>query len=144
MSAATIPATLKTECLICHGVQQNQPINLRSERTVSDFLERLLKHIGMKHSAELMRGKEMLAQYQTYLILSTFASDDPSVQAVLEGIRADVFQRCRKHTPTDDDLEIIASRCEFSTDKDRAAGLAAMKALRDLCCEVGPHAPKLP
>ena len=143
MSAPAM-TTYKTECLLCHGVQHNPPLNIEPDkqqqpRAVTEFIEKLLRHIGKRHLPELTQGKNLLAQYQVFLILSQFESEDPSVQAVLNGMRADIFQRCRKNIPTDMDLEILLARCETRDDY-----YQAMRALRDLCCETGPHAPQLP
>src|SRR5689334_21469340 len=148
MSTATA-TTFKTECRLCHVVDQNPPLNIKGDekqqpKAVTQFIEKLLKHIGKKHTKELMQGRGLLEQYQVCLILSQFDSEDPSVQAVLEGMRADIFQRCRKNVPTDAHLDIVVGKCELGTRAEHENVFAAMKALRDLCCETGPHAPNLP
>src|SRR6185295_17639072 len=110
---------------------------------VETYLQKLLLHVGTKHTSELGKGKELLAQYQTLLLLSQYQSEDPSVQQVLEGIRADVFQRTRKNVPTDGDLDQLVGRIEFSTPEDAQRARDAMQFVRDLCCELGAAAPTL-
>jgi hypothetical protein len=144
------PATIafKTECLLCHKVQTNPPMDIpligQPGKHVEEFLRRLLMHIGTSHPTEMKQGAALLAQYQTFLMLSQFQSEDPSVTQVLEGIRADVFQRARKNVPTEADLDLLASKVEFSTPADAKKARDAMQAIRDLCCELGAAAPQLP
>jgi len=84
----------------------------------------------------------MLEQYQTFLLLSQFESEDPSFVQVIEGMRADIFRRCRKNVPTEADLDQLAGAIEFSTPADAKKARDAMQAIRDLCCELGAAAPK--
>jgi hypothetical protein len=147
MSAQPLP-TYATECLLCHRKQQNPPLNIplvgKPGKHVEEFLKKLLVHVGAKHTKEMELGGQLLQQYQAFLLLSQFESEDPSVQQLLEMIRAQVFMRSRRNVPTDADLETLAANCTFETERDYKKAYDAMRAIRDLCCELGAAAPKFP
>jgi len=148
MNFAQKDPSYKTECMICHSVQKNPPLDIpivgEPGQLVREFMSRLLMHIGKKHLTELAQGKALLDQYQAFLILSQFQSEDPSVQALLEGMRADIFRRTIRYRPTEADLDQLAAGCGFSTAADMKKARDAMQAIRDLCCEMGAAAPEQP
>ena len=78
-----------------------------------------------------------------FFTLAAFHSEDPTLTARIENVRAGIFALVRKNSMQDAMIDhIVAS---LGLDPDDAPRVAeAMRALRDACCEFGPFAPKTP
>ena len=135
-----------TECLICHKPQMfpamSIPILGEPGAKERDYIMRLLKHVGQKHTEEFRQGLALVQQFQSFLALSQFRSDDPEVQKVFEAWRADFFRRARKNVPSDANLDELANALQFDTQENYEKAMRGMRAIRDLCCELGECAPR--
>jgi hypothetical protein len=103
----------------------------------------LVKHLTHHHLEQFQKGQGLWNEFQAFCVLNAFAFADPSIMPRLELTRASVFASVRKNTIQDSALEhIIAGFGLDPEDADKV--IAAMKAVRDACCELGPYAPKVP
>jgi hypothetical protein len=119
------------------------PIVGQPGKKVQELLTVLVKHLMKHHAEQFAEGVSIQAEFTPFLILAAFEHEDPSIAPRLENIRAAIFERVRKNSFRDADLEhIVAGFGLDPTDQDRVN--EAMKAVRDACCEFGQFAPKIP
>jgi len=134
-----------TECQLCHKVRKHKPTSIPLNGTLGTYETGLLRdftaHVATKHRKQLETGVVLIQQYQTFLLLTQYKSTDPQIERVIESMRADIFRRCRKNVPSDEDLKMVAERCNFPDEETATKAWQAMRAIRDLCCELGAAAP---
>ena len=107
----------------------------------NDLMKILTKHLAIHHSGEFSEGGALLDETLSFLVLTAFDHEDPSIDPRVEAIRARIFAKVRKNTMADNMIDhVVAS---MGLDPDDAAQVSqAMKAIRDACCEFGEYAPK--
>jgi hypothetical protein len=134
-------------CRICgkeaRAVSLNIPIIGHPGERAMKLLAVLSKHLTLHHPKAMQAGTALAQEFQAWCILNAFTFQDPSIMPRLELTRASVFASVRKNTIQDSALEKIVAG--FALDPEDAEKVnAAMKAVRDACCELGPYAPKVP
>jgi len=129
--------------LIATTVGLNIPVIGEPGKLTQDYMGCLYRHLAKRHQDKLNYGGGIVAEMQAFLVLCAFEHDDPSIQPRLERIRAMLFSLVRKNTIADSMLEHIVA--ELGLDPDDAQKVnAAMRAIRDACCELGQHAAQIP
>jgi hypothetical protein len=116
-------------------------------RKAAELMKVLYKHLSNHHPEQLQEGAQLAARLQqeipAFLILAAFQHEDPSMVSRMEGIRSIIFQLSRKNTMTDASLQHIIAGFGLDPD-DESKVNEAFRALRDVLCEIGPFAPKIP
>jgi len=140
-----------THCKLCRRAVAESPaldipiIGQPDKRTLK-VIGLLGKHLSIHHSDEFTSGKALAdlvgQELIPFLILSTFHHQDPSVMPRLEVLRAPLFAVVRKNVMPDEDLKTIIAALGLSGDDDEKV-LAAMRTVRDACCEFGQFASKI-
>ena len=109
-------------------------------KRMSDLMQVLTKHLGKHHAEDFKQGAALLDETLTFLVLSAYDHEDPSIPPRFEAIRAQLFAKVRKNTMQDAMIEhVVAGFGLDPTDADKVN--QAMKSLRDACCELGTFAP---
>ncbi len=111
-------------------------------KRAKDFLGTLGKHLTKHHAQQFAEGLAMFQEFQAYLIFSAFEFEDPTITPKLEMIRAAIFAMVRKNSLSDDSLRHLVAGWGLDPD-DAKKVLDGFKAIRDVLCEVGVHAPKI-
>jgi hypothetical protein len=144
MSAPALEYT--TTCRICgkdvaRSVSLDIPLIGNPGKRAEKLLAVLLKHLTNHHPADLKLALALHWEFYAFCILNSFAFADPSVMPRLELTRASVFAAVRKNTVTDEMLEQLMPDIDALA---LPAVLTALKAVRDVCCELGQYAPNVP
>ncbi len=143
---------LKARCKLCQqqgakrGIEHpplNIPVIGEPGKETQDLLKAALQHLGKHHAEELGQGIQLQNEFQVFRILSAFEYEDPSIVPRLEMIRAAVFAIVRRNSISDASLQHVVATWGLDPD-DADKVFAGMKAVRDACCELGEHAPKVP
>jgi hypothetical protein len=148
MSAAPLLLRYTTTCKLCHQrIAESPALNIplvgNPGVKVQALMKVLMKHLEKQHPEEFANGAALLAEFPAFLILCAFEYEEPTMPPRLESIRAGIFSIVRKNTLTDASIEHITAG--FGLDPEDARKVnQAMKAVRDLCCELGPFAPQMP
>jgi hypothetical protein len=146
MSAPALEYT--TTCRICgkdvaRAPSLDIPLVGQPGKRAEKLLAVLLKHLTNHHLQDFQLGQGLQHEFQAFCVLNAFAFADPCVMPRLELTRASVFAAVRKNTLQDSALENITAG--FGLDPDDAAKVnEALRAVRDVCCELGQYAPKVP
>ncbi len=98
------------------------------------------KHLAKYHPEQFAQGTAFLDEVLSFLVFSAFHCQDPSVSPRLERIRAAIFAQVRKNTLEDSMLRHITAGFGLDPQQERDVN-QALQAVRDACCEFGPHAP---
>ena len=134
-----------TTCRLCHkevakAPALDLPIVGQPNKRMVDLMQVLTKHLGKHHAEDFNQGAALLDETLSWLVLTAYEHEDPSVPPRMEAIRARLFQRVRKNTMQDAMIEHVIAG--FGLDPDDAVKVnQAMKSLRDACCELGTFAP---
>jgi hypothetical protein len=129
-----------TRCRLCSKEQKNPPLHIpltgEPGKAGRAFLERLLLHITTRHTSELLQGKAHVEQFQSFLILNVFDSEDPSVRDRVEILRARCFKDAQRIVPTEQDIGVLIHNLKFSNEEDAEKARQGFLAIRDMCCEL--------
>ena len=116
------------------------PVVGQPNKRMVDLMQVLTKHLGKHHAQDFQQGAALLDETLSFLVLTAYDSEDPSIAPRVEAIRASLFQRVRKNTMEDNMIEHVVAG--FGLDPTDATKVnQAMKSLRDACCELGTFAP---
>lgn len=98
------------------------------------------KHIMDKHPEQFTQGLAFMDEILSFLVFNAFEYEDPTIAPRLERIRAEIFAQVRKNTFEDSMLQhlVVGFGLDPQEEKDVTA---ALRAVRDACCEVGQYAP---
>ena len=116
------------------------PVVGQPTKRMTDLMQILTKHLGKHHAQEFQEGAALLDETLTFLVLSAYDHEDPSIGPRFEAIRARVFQKVRKNTMHDNMIEHVVASLGLDPDDAKLVN-DAMKSLRDACCELGTFAP---
>ena len=134
-----------TTCRLCRkevakAPALDLPIVGQPNKRMVDLMQVLTKHLGKHHAQDFQQGAALLDETLSFLVLSAYDHEDPSIPPRFEAIRARLFAKVRKNTMEDAMIEHVVAG--FGLDPDDAAKVnQAMKSLRDACCELGAFAP---
>jgi hypothetical protein len=109
-------------------------------KRINDLMTTLTKHVGKHHQQEFQEGAALLDETLSFLVLTAFDHEDPSIGPRIEAIRARIFAKVRKNTMQDAMIEHVVASLGLDPD-DACKVNEAMKGLRDACCEFGQFAP---
>lgn len=147
MSAASITGLYTTTCRLCNLKISKPPLELpiigRATKPAEELFKVLIKHLALKHPEEFAQGAVLAAEVPAFFTLAAFHSEDPSLTARIENVRAGIFALVRKNSMQDAMVEHIVASLGLDP-QDAAKVNEAMKALRDACCEFGQFAPNTP
>jgi hypothetical protein len=111
-----------------------------SSSLAQDILAKEIRHMQKHHDPEYKQGAAFMDGVMSFVVMSAFEHQDPSVNPRLELIRAGLFERVKRTRLNDDDLRTIVN--ELGIDDyyhDRV--LKALTAIRDALSETGKYAP---
>ena len=134
-----------TTCRLCRkevakAPALDLPIVGQPGKRMTDLMQVLTKHLGKHHAEEFQQGAALLDETLSFLVLTAYDHEDPSIDPRVEAIRARIFQKVRKNSMPDAMIEHVVAT--FGLDPEDADNVnRAMKALRDACCELGTFAP---
>ena len=137
-----------TTCRLCRkevakAPALDLPIVGQPGKRMTDLMQVLTKHLGKHHAEEFQQGAALLDETLSFLVLTAYDHEDPSIDPRVEAIRARIFQKVRKNSMPDARIEHVVAT--FGLDPEDADNVnRAMKQLRDACCEFGEYAPANP
>jgi hypothetical protein len=138
----------RTTCRLCgKAVAESGPLEMPIIGNPGDkaaaLTTILYRHLSRHHKDELIQGSALASEVPPFFILAAFQSEDPTLTARVEQVRAAIFALVRKNSMQDSMIEHIVAT--IGLDPDDAKKVAeAMRALRDACCEMGTFAPSTP
>ena len=135
-----------TTCRLCRkeiakAPALDLPIVGQPNKRMTDLMQVLTKHLGKHHAADFKQGAALLDETLTFLVLSAYDHEDPSIPPRFEAIRAQLFAKVRKNTMEDAMIEHVVASLGLDPDDAKLVN-DAMKSLRDACCELGTFAPQ--
>lgn len=145
MNGFTSTGKYSTICKFCNkrvaeAPALNIPIVGDPGKRVKDLQTIMGKHLAKHHPEQFAQGVAFIDEILSFLVFNAFEHEDPTVLPRIERIRAAVFAQVRKNTIADGMLEHVVAGIGLDTD-DAGKVLEYMKAVRNACCELGPHAP---
>ena len=96
----------QAKCRICHKTVAefpvlDIPIIGQPDAKAKKVLNILGTHIATKHDEQFAAGMTLVADFQAFLLLSQFTTDDPTITARFETIRAGMQALTRKFMLSD-------------------------------------------
>lgn len=145
---ASATGKYRTTCRLCNkAVAESGPLEIpiigNPGANAEALFKVLLKHLTKHHTRELADGSALAKEVPAFFILAAFESQDPSITARMENVRAGIFALVRKNTMQDAMIDHLVATWGLDPD-DAAKVTEGMRALRDACCELGPFAPSIP
>jgi hypothetical protein len=108
-----------------------------------EIMAKEIRHMQKHHPDEYNQGSAFLDGVMSFVVMSAFEHQDPSVNPRLELIRAGLFERVKRTRLNDDDLRTIVGELGID-DYYNARVLKALTAVRDALSETGKYAPGQP
>lgn len=109
------------------------------------FIKKLMDHLGKYHPHHAMLANNIGSQLFSYLVMTSFITDDPGALTIAERLRAHFFAQVRRQMFSDEDLTAICDALGFQDKEEdplRDAVLDAFKDFRDCLTETGKYLPE--
>lgn len=100
-------------------------------------------HIMTKHGDQFAAGMHLIGDFQAFLIMSMFQTEDPSIQARAETVRAAIQRYTRKFTISDQQIQAAVVEIDSAGQLNAETVQKLFKEIRDVLTESGEHAPQL-
>ena len=153
MSAQPINGTSATgryqaKCRICGKVVAEFPVleipvighpNEKAQKVLTI----LGTHIATRHHEQFVAGGQLVADFQAFLVMSQFETQDPTIGARAETIRAGLQALTRKYMLSDQHIEQAIVALDSQNQLNTETVGALIRQLRDVLTEQGQYAPKL-